>query len=182
MKKNIKYLAFFIILIALIIWSLFVFYYGPENFVNLIGVQNGYILAFVSAVIGGSSLLTTSFFYATIATLGAGGLNPLALGILGGLGIGSGDIIFFFLGKKGRHALPEYLDKKIDPIDKWVHQKHLWTVPIFLFFYSAFTPLPNDVVTAFLAAIKVPFRLIIIPLILGNIIFITLITYGVSFF
>ncbi len=182
MKKNIKYLAFFGILIGLIIWSLFIFYYGPENFVNLIGVQNGYLLTFISAVIGGSSIFTTGFFFSTVATLGAGGLNPFLLGLIGGIGVGSGDVIFYYLGKHGRSSLPRFLEKKIKPIDKWVHNRHEWTIPILLFIYCAFSPFPNDIVTALLAAIKIPFHKIIIPLILGNITLIIMISYGFSLF
>jgi uncharacterized membrane protein YdjX (TVP38/TMEM64 family) len=112
----------------------------------------GYVGALIAGVLGSSSLFI-SFFpsYIVIALLGAT-LNPIAVGLLGGLGAGVGQFLHYYIGLGGRYVIP----------NKWKGRLDVWRMKldkygVLLIFAFAATPLtPDDIIWIPLGAMKYP--------------------------
>ncbi|KKS92384.1 MAG: hypothetical protein UV67_C0005G0047 [Parcubacteria group bacterium GW2011_GWC1_43_12] len=177
MNKSAKYLTAFLIILALIAWGIFLYFVGPEKIVEFLGYQNSYIAAFIISLIGGTSVFTTASFYATVATLAAGGLNIFILATIAGIGAALGDSFFFFLGTKGRKMSSPSFKKRLDRFSKWLRRLPNWTIPFFAFIYAGFIPLPNDVMMISLALGKYKFRKIIPFVLAGDIVLMLIISF-----
>lgn len=169
MKHVKRLLAFLLILLFLVGWGIFLFFVGPVTIVNWIGVEQGYLVAFLVAAFGGVSALTATSYFTTIITLALGGLNPLLLGLLGGLGVTIGDTIFFFLGINGRFLLLEFWEKRVEAFSAWLKRRPGWFVPLLIYLYAGFSPFPNEFMTISAGLAGVRYRRILPPLLLGNI-------------
>lgn len=168
MNKTDGYLTIFAGLILLFAWGFFLYRFGPEKIIQLVGIQNSYIAAFLIAVIGGTSVFTTASFYMTIATFAAGGLNIFALALISGMGVAIGDSFFFFLGTKGRKMTSSAFRKKLNKFSGWLQKLPGWVIPIFAFAYAGFVPLPNDALMISLALGKYKFLRVIPFVFLGD--------------
>ncbi|MFP4424361.1 MAG: hypothetical protein ACLFP2_03970 [Candidatus Woesearchaeota archaeon] len=162
---------FFIILSLLLVWTILAFVFGDYLVDRLLGVWNGYLLMFLVASFGGFSVFTTASYFTTLILLAQNGLNPLLLGLAGGIGITIGDSFFFYLGMTGREACDSPLRKKIRKVSTFLRERFDWAVPIFVFVYACIAPMPNDVMTVSLGLAGYPYRKIILPLLIGNIVF-----------
>ena len=104
-KREKKLLGVFVLISIIILWALLLFYLPPTEIIDTIGVQNGYILTFFAALLGGTSVLFPFPYYLVVFTLGAGGLNPFLLGIFSGVGLMVGDSTSYLLGYSGREII-----------------------------------------------------------------------------
>jgi hypothetical protein len=178
-KKIHKKIFLFTILALFIIALITLLYFiSPEQIVNKIGVQNGYLLAFFISFFGGFSAAGSITFISILITLVAGGLNPLYLGLIAGISLAIGDMIMFFAGSKGRELFSGKWNNKIDRLANFIMKKK-WlkkSVPVLAYLYIGLSPLPNDIVILFLAAIKYPYKKMSGVIILGDITFALLVT------
>ena len=174
MTKKEKYTTFFV-LIARICWSIFLYVYDTQAFVEMLGARNGYIVMFLVSLFGGVSSLGAVTYVTTLLTLSSGGLEPLYLAIASGLGVSVGDTIYFYLGKKGlRKYVTEYEEKypriyKVtDKLTVWLDKQSNLVTFIGIYLLTAFTPIPNDI-TAITAGISNrPYLATVTSLVLGN--------------
>lgn len=178
MKSKLQFYGPFVIaLLAIVGWTVFFTYVSPTQVVDKIGISNSYIVAFILSTICGFSSLTGTTFYVAIAALAHGGANFFILGLVGGLGLCISDFAFFYIINKGRHVIDKhwlgisnfikrYADKVSDP-----------AVGLFVFLYSAFFPVPNDVLLLTLVVAGKPFRKIAPYLFAGDMVSTLLITY-----
>lgn len=171
------YGPFILIIVVIIGWALFFRYIPPEEFVSMIGVQNSYLIAFSLAVICGFTSLTGATFYITLAALAHGGASPLVLGLIGGIGLCISDAIFFYFISKGTHVIHRHWGGLATRIMYWMDTSPQWAVPLFIFGYSAFVPIPNDIVLVTLAVGRRPFKKIAPYLFVGDIVSTLLISY-----
>lgn len=103
MKKKLKrYFIFAGILIFIIVWILILNSISPDSIVAKIGVGNSYLILFLISAIGGVSSISASSYYLAVTVFASGGLSPVFLGLVGGVGVTIGDSLFFYLGKKGQ--------------------------------------------------------------------------------
>ncbi len=112
----------------------------------------GYVGALIAGILGSSSLFI-SFFpsYVVIAVLGAA-LNPLIVGLLGGIGAGVGQFLHYYVGLGGRYLIPEKWKSRLDLL-----KKKLDKYGVILIFAFAATPLtPDDILWIPLGAMKYP--------------------------
>lgn len=187
MKKRTKNILVFSVLILLIAGWIFLFkYVNPQELVAKIGATNGYTILFLLGLIGGASTFTAPSYFIALTTLSIGGLNPILLGLAGGLGITIGDTIIFFIGLVAGRKAPEKFKERLEKIEKRIEKKPRWFVNILLYSYIGFTPLPNEIATIPMGLIGLRKRRIILFLFLGNItsgiLGAILVRYGVSFF
>ncbi len=178
MKKN--HLVFGLLALFVIAWSITLAIIGPETIVERIGVENGYIVAFIIATLGGVSTITSSSYFLTIITLAGGGVNPYILGIVAGTGITIGDSLFYYIGLRGREVAKDKGHKWTGKFSRWLDKRPRWLVPIIVFVYTAFTPLPNDILTISLGLSSYPYKYLIAPMWAGNIIITILTGIGAS--
>jgi len=105
-KKYYKnFLIFSALLLFLVLLSVLLYFFSPEEIVDKIGVKNAYFLAFVVSFFGGFSTLSSITFIATLITLSIGGLNPVLLGLVAGTSLAIGDGIIFYIGFRGREIV-----------------------------------------------------------------------------
>ncbi len=159
-----------VFILSLIAWSALIYYLGSERIVELIGVENGYVFMFLMALFGGMSSFTGIAYPATIITLASGGLNPLYLALASAAGVTIGDTVYFVLAHRFSYLLNERgtARKYIDKIGHWLHDKPKPMIAGAIYTYSAFTPLPNDILTIALGLARQPYLLVITSLALGN--------------
>lgn len=177
--KKRRHMAFAFFILFLVAWGLLVYYYSSQGIVSILGgVRNGYITAFVAALLGGLSTFTSVPYTLIIFTLGAAGLHPLMLGISAGVGLTLGDTISYLLGYYGRNVVPTPLEQLLNRLYEWLNARtQRWAVPALLFIYGSLFPLSNDVIVVSFGLARYPFWRMIIPLGLGSIVFNTLIAW-----
>lgn len=164
------------IFVFIALWTLLVIRVGPSGIVSFIGVERGYLFIFLFALSGGLSSVTAFSFFVTIATFAVGGLNPLFLGLVGGAGITLGDGLFYYLGMKGRAALNNQFHH-LRRFSAWLNGKEHWKIWSVIYIYCSFTFLPNDILAVALAFARYPFHMAMIPIFLGNVTLILLISF-----
>ena len=122
-----------------------------QNVVQVIS-NLGYLGALAAGILGTSSLFIPVFpSYIIIALLGAA-LNPIIVGLLGGLGAGVGQYLHYYVGLGSRHLMPERWKSRLD---SW--RKKLDKYGVILIFAFAATPLtPDDIIWIPLGAMRYP--------------------------
>ena len=159
------------------------FMYSPEEIISIIGIKNSYLLIAVIAFLGSYSPAGSILLIVTLTSMVIAGVNPLYLWIISSVNLATGDSIFFQFGSSGRDLVTGKVDKKINSIGRHFKEKK-WLkklTPLFSFIYIGVSPLPNDILLFFLAAIKYPKKLTILLIILGDFTFIGLIILAAVF-
>jgi uncharacterized membrane protein YdjX (TVP38/TMEM64 family) len=171
-SKPVNHKSFWILIglsLTVLFWSVLLHLVTPNEIVSKIGVENGYIVMFLVALIGGSSTFSSVSYIATVLTLAVGGLNPLWLALVSGVGLSMSDTIFFLIGRHSHEFITApRLHLFIDKIALWLSRRSRYTIGSFIYLYTAFTPLPTDFVTVILGLARQPYMLVILPLILGD--------------
>jgi len=170
-KRGKRKLAFTIMIVIFVGWSILIYAYSPVEIIRFIGIKNSYLLMFVLGLIGGTSIFFPLPYYLFEFTLAAGKINPLVLGISTGLGVIAGETTSYLIGYTGREVLSGRMVKFAEKVNIWCSSKHSWLVPIALFFYGIFIPFPNDLIIIPLGVARYPYWKMMIPLGVGNIIF-----------
>jgi membrane protein DedA with SNARE-associated domain len=142
-KRNYWTLFGFVALILSV--NLFLYFYGVERVVSLIGVENAYLVIFLIATIGGLSALTGTALITNIATFASGGADLLYITLAAGLGIFISDSIFYVLATYGRRSVPENWEKTLKKMEEWVKKYPTWLVLVCAYVYMSATPFPSDV-------------------------------------
>lgn len=172
-----------LVILILIAWAVFFHFVPPEELVRKIGVQNTYLIAFLLAVIGGFSSITATSLYATLIALSQGGVNPTTLGMVGGLGLFLSDSLFYFVLDYSRKMITKVADKwetTFNKIRSLVRRAPDWLVYVGVFLYSAFAPLPNDILLAVLTVSRYSYRQFAPCLFAGDIVMALLLTHVVN--
>lgn len=170
-RKNIAIFSFLILfIVALIVLLSFM---SPEEFVEKIGVKNGYLLAFLVSLFGGFSGGGSVTFISVLATLAAGGLDPIYLTLIAGFSLAIGDTIMFYTGKKGRELIQGKWDAHIKKWTERIERRENLqkSIPLLAYLYMSAAPIPNDILLLSLAAIEYPTKKMIAPIILGDLTF-----------
>lgn len=166
-----KFYFAIVFLIFIIAWIFLLRKVSPAEIVDFIGIRNGYFFSFLLSLLGSMLAVLPTPYYLIIITLGAGGLNPLFVGLSAGAGAILGDSALYFFGYSGGEIIPVSLKESFDKIFKWVSSKPYWFVATALFIYGAVIPLPNSVVTVPLGLARYGYKKIMVPLSFGNLVF-----------
>ncbi len=170
-KKKKKFLLqlFLIVIFAFVIF--WVNRYAVEHdFVRVVVEKFGYVGVFLGAAVSGFNLIVPIPIITFLPFFVEIGLNFYVLIFLIAFGMTVGDSVGYLIGRTGRGILsskPSKLQKKIDSL----RDKHKLFPYIILFFYSAFAPMPNEVLVIPMALMGFRFRYMFISLLIGNIIF-----------
>ncbi len=165
--KKIFYLLFVLIFLATFIY---IYIIWPHYFVEIIWVQNVYILIFFLSIIWWVFFLTAASFYATLATFIIAWIDIFSISIVAAIWLTIGDLFFYFLWKKSRILFKDTnLSKKIKNFSNWILNKSDRSIFIFLILYWSFAPLPNDIPSSWLWIAKYPLNKIILPIFIWNI-------------
>lgn len=153
-----RYWSVLVLVIFLVAWSLLLSFFGPQELVGRIGIENTYLVAFLMAVFGGLSSLTGASFLTVIATFAEGGSNPALLGLAGGTGLFISDSVFYWVA---RHSIDK-LEHKLTRLTGWLRDRiqrlPLWAVLLGAWAYMSLTPLPGDLLMIALALAGIRYR------------------------
>ncbi len=161
-KKHIDLIAIFVIIF---LWIGLLFFISPEEIVEIIGVERGYLFLFLTAFLGVSGFASTPFYMALVTLAGTGEFNVFLLALTIAPARAFGDSIFFFLGYKIRSDLT---NKRLRNFSAWINEKPTWSIPFFAYIYTAMTPFPQDILMVALGVGKVKFRYAFAAVLLGN--------------
>lgn len=175
-KKNL--IVFLFLLIVFIIWSLVLVFFSPEKIAEAIGINNAYLLLFLLAFIGGTSIFLPFPYYLFTLSFGAAGLNPFLLGISAGLGTLLGDSTSYYIAYRGRDHVSNKISKYFEKIFNWFVKKYPALLPVFAFLYASLSPLPDDLIMIPAGLIKYPFKRLVVSVGLGKIVFNTILAFS----
>lgn len=175
-KKWKIYLPRLIFITFFVSFSLLFYYSSPEQVISFIGAENGYFIIFILALIGGLTTFSGVPYHLVLLTLAAGGLNPLLLGLCTAVGVMLGDTTSYFIGYGGREVIPEKIQKYLHKLFAF-GAKYPRALPVFFFLFGALTPLSNDFIVISAGLAKYPFKKVMIPLALGNLVFNIMVAY-----
>ncbi|MEX0981589.1 MAG: hypothetical protein WD577_01195 [Bacteroidales bacterium] len=177
-KKRRKVILFLLLASFFIIFTAIWLFTSPEEILNTIGINNGYILAFIVSFFAGFSAFTAVSFYSLLIAFISGGLNPWLLTLITGTSLALGDIFLFYFGSKGREMISGKADRAISNMAHYfTHHKLEKFIPLFSYLYISFIPLPNDWLLLFLASIRFPQRKMNIIIILGDYTHVSVLTF-----
>lgn len=166
-KKRVRALVVVLMFLCVSIGVAFV---SPEYIAQQLGTQNVLVLMFVFGVIGGLTTFTGIPYHLILASFAAGGVNPLALGMVTAAGVMVGDSTMYVLGKNIASAVPAPFVQAIQKIGEFFDTHPKLLAPS-LFVYGSVSPFSNDWIVASLSIHGYSFSKIIVPLALGNIVF-----------
>jgi membrane protein DedA with SNARE-associated domain len=172
-----KYKSFIFLLVFVISWSVVLYFINPQKIVDFIGINNGYVVGFLISLLGGVSVASSGVIYTMLATLVAGGLNFVILGIVIGIGASIGDMVMFFVGMKGKTSLEKKFKNFFANYDKWLKKVPKPVIYLFVFIYTAFIPLPNDIILVPLGLAGYSFKKIFMFVFAGNLVFMIVLGY-----
>jgi hypothetical protein len=168
----------FVSLLVFMMGFLFVFvFHNPVEIITMLGIRNSYVLVFFVSMVGAFTSLTKFSAYPMIVALVAGGLESMLVGFVSGLGLASGDVLFFLFGYSARDLSSERMKNSMKRILSRIQRLKPTYVQGIIFLYVAATPLPNNLLSGALAYTGYPFRKAAIPLVLGDISFCILIAW-----
>ncbi|MEM3430326.1 MAG: VTT domain-containing protein [Candidatus Bathyarchaeia archaeon] len=169
----------------LVIVTMIIAIVGGTVVIRLIGLRNvsaflvdlGYLGAFISGLVGTSSLMISILppqVVVFILSDPALGLDPLITGVVAGIGAGIGQYTHYYIGEGGRYIIP---DKYVSRIDGW--RPKLEKYGAILIFLFAATPLtPDDVIWIPLGMMRYPKRKALAASILGKTLMLVIFAYG----
>jgi membrane protein YqaA with SNARE-associated domain len=177
-KERLINIALAIVMTLFILFWFFIFFFvGINEFIRLIGIKQAYASVFVLSLIGAFTSLTSVSAYPAIAGFVSAGLSPFLIAVVASIGMIIGDLFFFLFGKKVKSLIPK---KNTSKIKKFIDLDKSY-VPWLIYLYVAFTPLPNNLLTAWLAVKDYKVSKLIIPLSLGDTTLPFIISYGVYY-
>lgn len=172
---------FFGIAAIITFFLLLVIFQVPDMIVEKFGEDHAYLALFLIAAFGGVSVFTSASYFGTVIAFASAGLNPWLLGLAGGAGVTIGDSLFFLFGNHSRVIVSKNVDKVMDHVRSKLERFNKWSVPIFVYLYAAFSPLPNEFMTISVGLSGAKYRIVGPPLLLGNIT-ITIITAFIIYY
>lgn len=166
MLQNLKqHTALYTALFVLVAVAVFLYHYPPDTITQYIGIENSYLATFLIAAIGGINSITSSVYYAAVATFSSGGANPWLLGIAGGIGIAIGDSIIFGLFSYGVKDIKASWKNQAERLHARLEKYPSWLTYVGIFIILGMTPVPNDIIM--LALVLMGFSFIkVLPIIL----------------
>ena len=176
-RKTFKRILFVSLLVFMVGFLFMFVFHNPVEIITMFGIRNSYVLAFFVSMVGAFTSLTKFSAYPMIVALVAGGLDPLVVGFISGLGLASGDVLFFLFGYSARDLSSERTKNYLKRILSRIQSLRSIYVQGIIFLYVAATPLPNNLLSGALAYTGYPFKKAAIPLILGDVSFCLLIAW-----
>jgi membrane protein DedA with SNARE-associated domain len=141
--------------------------------------QFGYVGIFLLAVILGLNVIVPIAAVSFTPLFVASGLSLPLIIIALTLGTLVADALGFWFGHWSKSYIIEQYPHTYQSVSHLYTKRRSFLIPA-LCFYVAFLPLPNEVFLIPLAVLGMPFRHLIVPLLIGNTINQTLLAYGIQ--
>ncbi len=132
-----------------------------------VAVQYGYVGVFVSMLIGNLTIVVVLPTTIVPFLAASAGFNPIAVGVLSGLGAELGELSGYFLGLWGSRAIERRNPEGYATIRELIRRRPR-LIPVLLFCFSLL-PLPDDVLFVPLGLARYPLWKLFWPSVLGKI-------------
>ncbi len=157
---------------SLLLTAILLYFQGPLSRLG----EWGYVGAFITQMIGSATVLLPTPSQGYILAM-AVTLNPLVLGLIGGIGAALGELTGYYLGARGRRALQGgRLYQRLEAMPR------RWTGAALFSF--ALLPVPFDVAGLWAGAVRFPISRFLLYVAVGKAFNITVIAlvahYGIS--
>lgn len=174
-----KHKKFWSLLLLILVWVGILSFVSPSEIVEMIGVKTGYLIIFVTALLGISGFASAPF-YTSLFTLSASGELDIFLVLLVAAPARTvGDILFFTLGHQGHSVIKNdtFIGDRLKHFSTWLFGKPYWVVLFFSYLYTSAAPFPKDFLMLGLGVGRLKLRDVVIVALLGNATFIALIYF-----
>lgn len=168
--RILKHLPKVVFVVFLLSFSLLFYFSSPAKLISFIGVQNSYLLIFLLAFVGGLTTFSGVPYHLVLISLASGGSNPLLLGTATALGVMLGDSTSYLIGSQGREIIPPKIQIWLNKLYTY-GSKYPKLMPLFFLAYGSLSPFSNDFIVISAGLVKYPYKKVMIPLALGNLIF-----------
>lgn len=167
--------------IAFILVLAFWFVRLAENssFIRDIVFDYGYIGIFIVSIISGFNIIVPVPAVSFVPLFLEVGLSFWTIIFVMVAGLTVADLLGYAIGRSGRELASSWNHKKIFRRLDRMKSKHYFAPIVALFFYASLAPFPNEVMVIPLGFLGYRLSHIFIPLLLGNIIFTILASFGV---
>lgn len=172
-----RWWSYALIALFLVVWVVLFLLVPAREIVGRLGVENAYLVVLLLSVIGAIGSITTFSSYPAIVTFATGGMHPLLLGLVSGIGLTIGDAIFYYFFGELKGLLRGRAKEKAVSVGERLEGNPNWVIPVVTYVWVGLLPLANNVLTGALALTGYRFRRILIPLFLGNVTFPTVVAY-----
>lgn len=140
-------------------------------------VRYGYGGIFVIAFISGFNIIVPVPAVAFVPLFVASGMDFMAtVGVIV-VGVTVADLVAYLLGRAGRELDVMQHAKMVKKLEAW-RARHYWKPIWAMGFWAAFAPLPNELLAIPLGLMGYPLAHVVPPLIIGNLVFNLLASYG----
>ncbi|MFH1286618.1 MAG: hypothetical protein ABII02_02605 [Candidatus Magasanikbacteria bacterium] len=175
MAKTLLKILFVCLFIFLIFWvNKFAFDNGViKNIVSTFG----YTGILFTAVISGFNVVVPVPIIAFFPFFMELGFHPIIAVLVIAFGMSVGDFFGFLIGSAGREVIKPKEGKILKRLED-MREKHSLLPLVFMFFYAAFMPIPNELVVIPLAFLGYRMWKVMTVIFLGNIIFNTIAAFG----
>lgn len=170
-----KHKKFWTLLCLIVIWLAVVLVFSPQEIVEAIGVETGYFLIFLTALLGISGFVSFPFYIALVTLTSSGEFNIFLVILVAAPARSVGDILLFSLGHQGHLVVSDLVSSRLRSFSSWLCGKPYWVVLLFSYLYTSAAPLPKDFLMLFLGLGRIKLRDVIIIVLLGNATFIGLV-------
>jgi uncharacterized membrane protein YdjX (TVP38/TMEM64 family) len=134
----------------------------------------GYFGAFLISLVGNLTVILPIPYIIALFTLGSIGLNPIFLGIVGGIGATIGEFSAYAIGRGlSMTDLVERYGERMLRVNELIENKGFLAV-----FFFAVTPLPDDMILIPLGIINYPYRKTLVAMFTGKTILISLTAFA----
>ncbi len=169
-QKILTYVVPVVPIVMLVTFSVFFYYFSPEQVISYIGVENAYIMMFILSVLGGLSTFSAVPYHIVLIALATGGVNPYLLGGITAVGVMLGDSTSYYIGYQGQSLLSPRMKEVVEKLSM-IKEKYPKLLPVIFLLYGSLLPFSNDLVVIPMGFLHYPFWRVITPLAIGNIIF-----------
>ncbi len=168
-KPGLLKIATLVIMLAMVAGlAVVLFMYDIREMVQVLGIRNSYLIAFLFSIVGAYTNMTKITTYPLVVALALGHSQPLLVGLFAGLGLAVGDILFYYMGFTAREMTGGKTRARLEKLLARLKRQSMVVVQAFIFLYVAFSPFPNNLLTGALAFTGYPFVRVLVPLVLGD--------------
>lgn len=172
-------LALVVALVAAIVWANL--YAAEHDLVRESARRFGYPGVLVAAALSGFNLVVPIPVIAFYPFFMEVGFAPLPTVAVIAIGMTLGDLVGYAVGRTAREVMAPRTQGLVGRLER-LRERHRVLPFLVMFLYAAFAPIPNEILVIPLAFLRYPVSGIFLAVLAGNIIFNTLVAFGVVWF
>jgi membrane protein YqaA with SNARE-associated domain len=163
-------------LLALIVWANL--YAADHELAREAASRFGYVGILAAAALSGFNLVVPIPVVAFFPFFMSAGLEPIPTVLVIALGMTTGDLIGYIIGRTARQMVQPREGGVIRRLEA-LRERHPYLPLGLMLVYAAFVPAPNEILVLPLAFLRYPVAGIFVAVLAGNLVFNSLIAFGV---